>query len=144
MLNLLKPLLGPVVDKIVDRIPNVNDRAQAKEEIEKQLLDVVARADMQQMKINEIEASHKSIFVAGWRPFIGWICGIGILWAFLLRPIAIIITEVFCPDLQLDLNLIETKGLMELVMAMLGMSGLRTYEKFKGVARNASLLKGKK
>ena len=141
MLNLLKPMVGPIIDKLVDRIPNANERAKAKEEFEKQLLDVVNNANLQQMKINEIEAGHKSIFVAGWRPFIGWICGAGILWAFIIQPVAVWISKVFFPEV--DLPVINTEGLYQLVIAMLGMGGLRTFEKYKGVARNTSPMKGK-
>ena len=141
MLNLLKPMVGPIIDKLVDRIPNVNERAKAKEEFEKQLLDVVNQANLQQLKINEIEAGHKNIFVAGWRPFIGWICGAGILWAFIIQPVAVWITKVFCPEVELPV--INTDGLYQLVLAMLGIGGLRTFEKYKGVARNISPMKGK-
>ncbi len=134
MWNILAPLVGPIVDKMVDRIPNPNERKKAKEEFEKQLLSAVTQASSAQTKINEIEASHRSIFVAGWRPFIGWICGIGILWSFLIQPIAVWAVKVFKPGLELPL--IETDGLYQLVFAMLGMGGLRTFEKIKGVARS--------
>ncbi len=90
-------------------------------------------ASAQQNKINAIEAAHTSIFVAGWRPFIGWICGVGILWAFVAQPVvtwylAITGSAVSVPE-------INTDGLYQLVLAMLGMGGLRTFEKLKGASR---------
>jgi TorA maturation chaperone TorD len=86
--NILQPIIGPIVEKLVDRIPNPNERAKAKEQFEMELMQAVTSASTQQNKINEIEAAHQSVFVAGWRPFIGWICGIGLFWAFVLQPMA--------------------------------------------------------
>lgn len=134
MWNILAPLVGPIVDKLVDRIPDPNARAKAKEDFEKELLEAVTQANNAQTEINKIEAGHSSVFVAGWRPFIGWVCGAGILWAFILQPIAIwAVTYFGCPEQKLPT--IEADGLFQLVLAMLGMGGLRTFEKVKGVAR---------
>ena len=134
MWNLLAPMIGPIVNKLVDRIPDPNARDRAKEEFEKELLSAVTQASNAQAKINEIEAAHSSIFVAGWRPFIGWVCGIGILWAFVLQPIAIWAISNFGLNVT-ELPKIQADGLFQLVLAMLGMGGLRTFEKIKGVSR---------
>jgi hypothetical protein len=142
MWNLLAPLIGPIINKVVDRIPNPNERAQAREELEKELLNAVTQASLQQTKINEIEAGHRSVFVAGWRPFIGWVCGVGILWSFIIQPIAVWGVKAF-GDSSVVLPVIETDGLYQLVLAMLGMGGLRTFEKMRGVARNTSPFKEK-
>ena len=137
MWNILKPLFGPAVEKLIDRIPDPNARAKAKEEFEKELLQAVTQANQAQTEINKIEAGHSSIFVAGWRPFIGWVCGIGILWAFILQPIAVWVIKSFGLTSVESLPTIETNGLFQLVLAMLGMGGLRTFEKIKGVARES-------
>ena len=142
MWNFLAPLIGPIINKVVDRIPNPNERAQAKEELEKELLSAVTQASLQQTKINEIEAGHRSVFVAGWRPFIGWVCGAGILWSFIIQPIAVWGVKAF-GDSAVVLPVIQTDGLYQLVLAMLGMGGLRTFEKMRGVARNTSPFKEK-
>ncbi len=134
MWGFLQPLIGPVVNKIVNLILDPNARAKAKEEFERELLSAVNEASRAQAKINEIEVAHSSIFVAGWRPFIGWVCGIGLLWAFIFQPIFIWAIASF--DLGVnDLPAINTDGLYQLVLAMLGMGGLRTFEKLKGVSR---------
>ncbi len=134
MWSFLQPLVGPIVNKLVDLIPDPNARAKAKEEFERELLTAVTQASQAQTKINEIEAQHSSIFVAGWRPFIGWVCGIGLLWAFILQPIFIWSITVF--DLGVtSIPKINSDGLYQLVLAMLGMGGLRTFEKMKGVSR---------
>ena len=79
-----------------------------------------------QTKINEIEAGHRSIFVAGWRPFIGWICGFALAYNFVIRDLFIWVLqpEEIPPALQME-------HLMTVLLGMLGLGGLRTYEKLK-------------
>ena len=83
-----------------------------------------------QTKINEVEANHRSLFVAGWRPFIGLICGIALLYNFILRDVFIFfVGQENVPDaLQMD-------HLMTVLLGMLGLGGLRTYEKVKNAAK---------
>jgi len=132
--NFLQPLIGPVINKLVDRIPDPNKRAEAKEEFESELMTAVMSAAGQQNKVNAVEAAHKSVFVAGWRPFIGWVCGAALFWAFVLQPIAAWLFSGFYPDFPVPPQ-IYTDNLYQLVLAMLGMGGLRTFEKLKGVSR---------
>ena len=126
-------LVGPIVNKFVDRIPNGNERARAKEALEKELVDAANSVMLAQTEINAAEAQHKSIFVAGWRPFIGWVCGVGIAWSMVVQPMAQWAMIAWGDGTELPT--IDTSYLMELVTAMLGMSGLRTFEKMRGVAR---------
>jgi len=79
-----------------------------------------------QTKINELEAQHRSVFVAGWRPFCGWICAVGLFYNFVIRDLFIwaFQPEVIPPAIQMD-------HLMTILMGMLGLGGLRTYEKIK-------------
>lgn len=81
-----------------------------------------------QIELNKIEASHRTIFVAGWRPAIGWICAVGLAFPFLINPILQWSSSSLGPDLPVD-------ALMELVLAMLGLAGLRTFEKIQGRAK---------
>ena len=129
----LASLVGPIVNKFVDRIPNGNERARAKEAMEKELVDAANSVMLAQTEINAAEAQHKSIFVAGWRPFIGWVCGVGIAWSMVVQPVAQWAMIAWGDGTELPT--IDTSYLMELVTAMLGMSGLRTFEKMRGVAR---------
>ena len=80
-----------------------------------------------QTKINAVEAQHRTLFVAGWRPFIGWICGVALAYNFVVRDLFIWITKTTeaPPALQMD-------HLMTVLLGMLGLGGLRTYEKIKG------------
>ncbi len=129
----LASLVGPIVNKFVDRIPDGNERARAKESLERELVDAANSVMLAQTEINKAEAAHKSIFVAGWRPFIGWVCGVGIAWSMVVQPVAQWAMIAWGDGTELPT--IDTSYLMELVTAMLGMSGLRTFEKMKGVAR---------
>ncbi len=128
----LASLVGPIVNKFVDRIPDGNERARAKESLERELVDAANSVMLAQTEINKAEAAHKSIFVAGWRPFIGWVCGVGIAWSMVVQPMAQWAMIAWGDGTELPT--IDTSYLMELVTAMLGMSGLRTFEKMRGVA----------
>ena len=81
-----------------------------------------------QVELNKVEAQHRSLFVAGWRPFIGWTCGLGLAFVFLLNPAIQWWTGEPGPELP-------TSIMLELVIAMLGLSGLRTVEKLGGRAK---------
>lgn len=86
-----------------------------------------------QLEVNKVEAAHKSIFVAGWRPFIGWVCGASLAWSFIGYPIGEFIVALI--GSSADLPSVQTDSLFELVLGMLGLGGLRTFEKMKGVSR---------
>jgi hypothetical protein len=130
------PLLAllDIGSKILDRV--IPDKAAA----EKAKLELLAAAQnqefslaLEQVKTNQEEAKHSSIFVAGWRPFIGWICGLGLFWNFLGYPLATWAVAVWQPEFSPPELL--TENLMELTLAMLGMAGLRSWEKYKNVAK---------
>jgi hypothetical protein len=77
-----------------------------------------------QTKINEVEANHRSIFVAGWRPFIGWVCGVAFAFHYIVMPLLLAYTDI--KPIEFDTN-----SLFTVLMGMLGLGGLRTYEKLK-------------
>ncbi len=83
-----------------------------------------------QTKINAVEAQHRTLFVAGWRPFIGWICGVALAYNFVIRDLFIWITQTTeaPPALQMD-------HLMTVLLGMLGLGGMRSYEKTKGLTK---------
>lgn len=133
----LIPILGSVLDKI---IPNTAERERAKAEItlklaenETEILKLFAAQDQGQIEINKEEAKSNSLFVSGWRPAVGWICAFGCAWAFVLKPV--LEWAVKLAGSTAALPVFQTGELMSLLMGLLGMGTLRTYEKFKGVAR---------
>lgn len=129
-------ILGSVFElggKIIDRLfPDPAQKAQA----ELELLKLTQSGDLQttlaQLEINAREAQHPSIFVAGWRPFVGWGCGVGLLYATVGHNLLAWLAQAqgwpAPPVVDSDL-LIYTLG------GLLGIGGLRTLEKVKGVAR---------
>lgn len=78
-----------------------------------------------QVELNKIEAQHRSLFVVGWRPFIGWVCGMGLTNVYLINPWLQWLYGIDRPKLPLDV-------IVELIIAMLGLGTLRTVEKFSG------------
>jgi hypothetical protein len=135
----LIPALLPALGTLIDRL--IPDRAaaeKAKLEIETQLVASANEAAMAQVEVNKIEAGHATVFVAGWRPFIGWVCGVAL--ALYYIPMFIIGMGLWiwaCLEAgslvpRPELGVAEIIGL---VMAMLGLGGLRTLEKLNGVAR---------
>ena len=130
MIAALLPIIGSVLDRI---IPDKNGADKAKQEIESALIKNATELNIAQAETNKIEAAHRSIWVAGWRPCLGWVAALGFAWVFLLQPIAqwlVLLTgnDIPLPDFQTD-------ALLELTFAMLGLAGLRTYEKQKGLSK---------
>jgi hypothetical protein len=112
--DLVKGVLGPIMDGVLRFIPDKNERERAKEH----------------------QAQHSSVFVAGARPAIMWICGAGIGWNFVVKPIVMWVAFIFGADLT-DAPELDTSELTTILLGMLGLGGLRTYEKRLGVARNS-------
>jgi hypothetical protein len=134
MITALIPQLLPLISGVIDRtIPDENGKAKALQDIEKTLIENASSINLAQIATNQTEAKHKNIFVAGWRPAIGWSCALGIFWLFIGANFA-----------QWGMNMAGVEGevptvpsdvLLELTFAMLGMAGLRTFEKIKGVSK---------
>ncbi len=104
-----------------------------KAEIELGLQEIESKIMLAQAKIGEAEAKSSSMFIAGGRPFIIWICGISLGYAFLFRPI---FYDLFLQYFNFTLQAIEQDTLMNLVVAILGLGAFRTYEKKAGVQNN--------
>ena len=135
---LLNLLAGPLVDavgKIIDRV--IPDKAAA----EKAKLEFAAvqqsqefQLALQQIIVNVEEARHPSIFVSGWRPFVGWVCGVALAYVALLEPLARFVATVTFGYVGV-FPVIDTNLTMQVLLGILGLGGLRTWEKKKSVAR---------
>ena len=120
----------PISDLIGKAIPDKNKRMELEASIKAQMIDL----QKAQTEINLEHAKHPSIFVSGSRPAILWICALGLAWQFFLAPLmnwAVVISGS-----TIQPPVINTEGLMTLTLSLLGLGGLRTAEKWKGVARN--------
>jgi|TARA_R100001163_G_C4881711_1_gene78725 hypothetical protein len=135
MIQALLPSILPAVTNVIGRfLPEDKEaKAKAEREIEAQLTTHLAKIDLAQLEINKAEASHRSIFVAGWRPFIGWSCGIALAWTYVATPILQFILAN--TGYLIDLPAMDMSQMMPVLMGMLGLGGLRTFEKFKGVSK---------
>ena len=133
--DLLKGALGPIIDGFLKLIPDKNAREAAKEKMEAEMLVAMTSLVQGQLDINMKEAEHNSIFVAGWRPGIGWICGAALAWNFILQPIVSWGAFVAGVDLA-NMPTLDTGELTTILLGMLGLGGLRTYEKKLGVHRD--------
>jgi len=88
-----------------------------------------------QLEINKVEAAHASIFVAGWRPFVGWCCGFALLYASILEPLMRFIATMF--GYTGTFPIIDTNTTMQVLLGMLGLVGARSYEKKNKVQRDS-------
>ena len=104
-----------------------------KSEAERQQLAAAVQIVQGQLDVNKAEAASSSAFVAGWRPFIGWVCGMGCAWNWIGLPVAKFGLAVY--GHPLDLEPADLSEMMPLLLGMLGLGGLRSFEKVKGVAR---------
>jgi len=119
-----------LLDKI---IPDKDAREKAQAELLKAAQDQDFQKAMGQLEVNKAEAQHSSLFVAGWRPAVGWICVVGLAYNFLAYPLLTWLVVATGADINPPPLLSE--NLMELVLGMLGLGALRSFEKYKGVAR---------
>ena len=135
MIQALLPSILPAVTNVIGRfLPEDKEaKAKAEREIEQQLTTHLAKIDLAQLDINKAEASHRSIFVAGWRPFIGWTCGVALAWAYVMTPILNFILAQ--TGHLMELPAMDMSQMMPVLMGMLGLGGLRTFEKFKKVSK---------
>ena len=86
-----------------------------------------------QLDVNKEEAKNPNPFVSGWRPFIGWVCGMALMYTYLAYPLLVWAVAIWKPEMTVP-KLGNDGMLYELLFGMLGMGGLRTFEKYKGVA----------
>jgi len=108
----------------------INQFVETKEEkkaAEMLLMKIQQEPDRWQAEINKIEAGHRTIFVAGWRPFIGWVCGWGLAFHFIAFPLLEWGSEL--AGKKILAPVVEWQVLMTLVLSLLGLGATRTYEK---------------
>ena len=131
---MLDALIGPVTGLLDKFIPDADERARLAHEIATMSERHAQELAKGQLEVNRAEAAHKSLFVAGWRPFVGWTCGIALAWHFVGQPLVVFgvaLAGVGTPELPT----FEMESLLTVLLGMLGLGGLRTFEKTRGVSR---------
>ena len=130
----LIPLLSPLLNKVLDFIPDPAAKAKAALEAEQGLRDAEAKAmaliaeqNNKQADINLEEAKSPSLFISGWRPALGWTCAAAFAWVYVLQPITTFILAATHHPVALPT--LDFSTMSTVLMGMLGLAGLRTYEK---------------
>lgn len=127
-------LIAPVTSLLDKFIEDKDQKNKLAHEIATMAEKQAHEANMIQAETNKEEAQHRSVWVAGWRPFIGWVCGIALAWHFVLSPVIIFVAAWFNVTLP-ALPEFDMGSLMTVLMGMLGLGGLRTFEKTKGITK---------
>ena len=134
MIQALIPQLIPIISGVLDKtVPDNVTKNKVAGQIEKALIDNASTISLETIKTNQIEAAHRSVWVAGWRPAIGWSCAAGIFWMVVGQPFAGWIAAL--QGSAIDLPELPTDILFELTIAMLGMGALRSFDKLKGLSK---------
>lgn len=136
-LNAIPALIGKVIDRV---IPDPVAAAEAKFKVatlaqngELEQLHAETQLAVGQLEINKVEAASSSIFVAGWRPFIGWICGISLAYAGLIEPLSRFLAQVVFHYVG-AFPIVDTTVTLQVLLGLLGLGVLRSVDKKNGVA----------
>jgi len=131
---MLTALIGPVSNLLGKFIEDKDMKNKLAHEVATMAETHAQELAKGQIEINKAEAQHKSIFVAGWRPFIGWTCGVALCWHFVLQPIVMFLSAYIGFQIP-ELPEFDMGSLMTILGGLLGLGGLRTYEKQKGLTK---------
>ena len=133
-MSIITSLIGPV-SSLLDKVVTDKDQAaQLAHEIATMSERHAQELAKGQLEINKAEAASGNIFVGGWRPFVGWTCGLALFWHFLGLPVTLFVTGWF-GIIHPPLPEFDMQSLMTVLLGMLGLGGLRTFEKVKKVAK---------
>lgn len=132
----LVPLIGNVLDRI---LPDPKVAQEAKERMltlaqngQLEVLHSETQLALGQQEINKVEATNGNVFVSGWRPFIGWVCGAAMAYKFILSPLLVFI--FLAVGHPIVLPILDWSEMSTVLLGMLGLGGLRTYEKVRGAS----------
>ena len=133
-MSLLNNLIGPVTGILDKVIEDKDQKAALAHELATMADELSHEQQLAQIEVNKAEAASGSLFKGGWRPFVGWTCGVALLYHFILTPLILFgvgLSGATIPPLpEFDMS-----SLMTVLMGMLGLGGLRTYEKQKGLTK---------
>lgn len=133
MSGFLGKLIAPVTDIIEKVVPDTDEARRLAHEIATMADEYAQQIALAQIEVNKAEAESGSIFKGGWRPFVGWTCGVALAYHFVGQPVIMFAVAMFGLDIP-TLPEFDMGSLLTVLMGMLGLGGLRTFEKFKGVS----------
>lgn len=131
---MLEALIGPVAGLLDKFIEDKDQKAKLAHEIATMAERHAQERALAQIEVNKTEAASRNPFVAGWRPFIGWTCGVALAWHFVLAPFLMFIAAWVGFDVP-RLPVFDMDNLMTVLLGMLGLGGLRSFEKVKGISK---------
>ena len=130
----LQTLIGPVTGLLDKFIEDKDQKNALAHEIATLAEKQAHEAAIAQVEVNKQEAQHRSIFVAGWRPFTGWVTAFALAYHFCLMPLILFATAVAGVEIP-ELPEFDMETLTTILLGMLGLGGLRSFEKFKGITK---------
>tara|TARA_S200002703_G_scaffold144169_1_gene137667 strand:+ start:242 stop:643 length:402 start_codon:yes stop_codon:yes gene_type:complete len=133
MMNLLGSLVQPVTGLLDKFIEDKDQKNQLAHEISTMAERHAQELAKGQLEINKAEAQSRNVFVAGWRPFIGWTCGVAMAYNYVIHPILIFTLAQF--NYLVAIPALDLSEMMPVLMGMLGLGSLRSFEKYKGIAK---------
>ena len=130
---MIDKLIGPVTGLLDKFIEDKDQKAKLAHEVATMAQKHAQELAKGQLEVNKAEAQHKSIFVSGWRPAVGWCCVFGMMGNFMVIPFANFVLALL--GIPVSVPLIDTATMMPVLMGMLGLGAMRTYEKRTGVSK---------
>ena len=133
-MSLLASLIGPVSGILDKVIPDSDMKTKLAHEIATMSDNHAQQALLAQLEINKAEAASGSLFKGGWRPAVGWVCALAFAYHYLLQPLLVFILTASGVDLP-ELPVFDMSTLLTVLGGLLGIGGLRSYEKTKGLTK---------
>ena len=130
---MIDKLIGPVTGLLDKFIEDKDQKAKLAHEVATMAQKHALELSRAQLDVNKAEAQHRSIFVSGWRPAVGWVCVLGMAGNFMVIPFSNFVLALL--EIPVKIPLIDTATMMPVLMGMLGLGTLRTYEKKAGVSK---------
>jgi hypothetical protein len=131
---MLQELINPVASLLGKFIPDETERLKLAHEIATLTQKQAHEIAIAQIEVNKVEAASSSLFKSGWRPAIGWVCGIAFAYHFVLQPLLIFVMTYAGHPIP-PLPEFDMASLMTVLGGLLGLGGLRTFEKYKGITK---------
>ena len=131
---LLNALIGPVTGLLDKFVEDKDQKAALAHEISTMADRHAQELALAQVEVNKAEAASGSVWKGGWRPFVGWLCGTAFAYHFVIQPLAIFVVAAYGMEIP-ALPEFDMGQLMTVLMGMLGLGGLRSFEKYKHVAK---------